>query len=353
MWLLNNATPFAAANSWVRDENGAEVWLVAVRGSFLIDASGKQVLDEQQTEVKYFPEFRGDPASSSLLHECDLEHKKRCTDVIVDGHAVAPGGRPGTCVDVRLKLAFIDKTLRVYGDRVIKNSLMGVRPTKPKPFTKMPIIYERSFGGTDLQDENPKCHAWVPENPVGVGFSTQKKHIIGTPAPNIEDPKSPYDHIKRGKPVGFGPIARHWMPRIKLAGTYDEKWEETRSPLLPVDFDERFYQCAPQDQQVDGFLKGGEVVELYNMTPDGFLSFHLPRVKLSLRTYFYDGTFANHRAAMHTLILQPDQRRFQMIWHSHLPCHQKVNKLQQTKISLKTWFRVPKGELASGVWIGE
>lgn len=352
MWILSNMTPFAAANSWVRDEKGAEVWLVAVRGSFRIEANGKQVPDEHQTEVTYFPKFRRNPDSSSLICECDLEHKKHSTDVLVDGYAFAPGGRPATCVDVRVKLANIDKTLRVYGDRVIKSSLMGVTPSKAKPFQKMPLIYERSFGGTDLQDQDPKRHAWVPENPVGVGFANEKKRILETLAPNIEAPNSPYNHFKRGKPVGFGPIARHWMPRVKLAGTYDKKWEETRNPLLPSDFDERFYQCAPRDQQINGFLKGGERVELYNMTADSFLTFQLPRVRFRLRTYFYDGTIANHQAVLHTLILQPHQRRFQMVWHSHLPCHQKVNKLQQTKIGFKTWLQVPKEELESGVWIG-
>ena len=63
-------------------------------------------------------------------------------------------------------------------------------------------------------------------------------------------------------PAGFGPIARHWEPRVRWAGTYDKRWQRTRKPLLPDDFDDRFHQCAPEDQQVDGGLIGGELVEL-------------------------------------------------------------------------------------------
>src|SRR5437899_1922052 len=102
MWLLNNMTPFAAERTWVRDENGAEVWIVGVKASFVIGKYGNQVLDAVQREVSRVPEFRGSPENSSLLFESDLIHKKTRTDVIVHGHAFAPAGRPVTNVDIRL-----------------------------------------------------------------------------------------------------------------------------------------------------------------------------------------------------------------------------------------------------------
>jgi hypothetical protein len=353
MWLLNNLTPFAAERAWVRDQDGAEVWIVAVKASFVIQSDGQQILDLEQSEVSRVPEFTGQPGLSSLLSECDLKHKKTRTDVILRGQAYSPGGKPTKRVDVRLKIGNIDKTLRVHGDRRWKRGLFGIRLTRPAPFTRMPIIYERSFGGTDQKAKNPKHHQWEPCNPVGTGFATRKKHLLGELAPNIEYPRSPYRGRRRGKPAGFGPIARHWSPRVQLAGTYDEAWEQTRNPLLPSDFDERFYQCAPEDQQVPGFLKGGEVVELYNLTPEGLLSFHVPRVTLGLTTRFYDGTEAVHRTDLHTLIIQPDERRFQMVWHSHLPCHHKVNQLEGTEIVIKERILVSQAVLQTGVWIGE
>jgi hypothetical protein len=104
---------------------------------------------------------------------------------------------------------------------------------------------------------------------------------------------------------------------------------------------------------VPGFLKGGEIVELYNLTPDGYLSFHLPRVTLGMTTRFYDGTSAEHRADLHTLIVAPDERRFQMVWHSQLPCHHKVNKLKVTEVILKRRINVLPAELKTGMWIQE
>ena len=352
MWLLDNATPFRAERSWVRDQNGAEVWVVAVKGSFLVNEDGRQVLDTNASEVLRVPQFRGSPEESSLLYETDLVHTKRRTDVFVHGHAVAPHGTAVCRVDVRLKVAGIDKTLRVHGDRVIADGMFGLSLSEPQPFNEMPLLWERTFGGTDQKDANPARHQWEPRNPVGVGFATRAEHVFGTMAPNIEDPHSPYQKAQKGTPAGFGPIARHWMPRVKLAGTYDKRWEETRRPLLASNFDECFYQCAPEDQQVEGYLKGGEVVELYNLSPEGYLTFLVPRVILTMTTQFYDGTEAEHRPVMHTLVLQPNMRRFEIVWHSALPCHQRVNKLAITRVRVKRRINMSQREVQSGMWEG-
>jgi hypothetical protein len=127
-----------------------------------------------------------------------------------------------------------------------------------------------------------------------------------------------------------------------LAGTYDDKWAKERQPLLALDFDERFYQCAPPDQQTKGFLVGGELIELINMTPSGRLSFRLPRVTFGFKTDFEDGTSMSHRANLHTVIVEPDVPRIMVVWHTQLPCHHKVLKLKTTNVTLKR--RVPLGE---------
>ena len=346
MWTITNNSPFAVERSWVRDKNGVEVWLVAVKGTFLISHDGSVQLAEEQEEVCLAPKFRGESDKSSLLYDSDLVHTKSRTDVLLHGHAYAPGGEPTTKVIVRLRIADIEKDLYVVGDRVY--SLFGLKLSKPKPFTKMPLIYERAYGGTDQVSKNPKKHSWNPRNPVGCGFATRAVHRDGKPAPNIGDPKA----WIRNRPVGFGPIAGHWKPRIKYAGTYDEKWEKNRLPLLAEDFDERFYQSAPEDQQVP-FLKGGELVELYNLTPDGLLRFRLPRVTLGFETVFDNADNELHRSSLHTVILEPDVPRVMMVWHTHLPCHHKVLKLLTTRIVLKRRIYVSEHNRPSGMWVGE
>lgn len=336
MWMLNNQTPFAAERTWVRDKNGAEVWLVAVKGTFDILSDGTTIPAKQQEEVVIAPEFSGDPQSSGLLNDTDLPHKKLATDVLVQGHAYAPEGKPVTKLSVGLKVANIQKILHITGDRFWLDTVGGIKVSDPQPFIKMPITYERAYGGMDVNDKDEKRHGWEVRNPSGCGFATKAEHLVGKPVPNIEDPNSLMSHWKqRPRPVGFGPIAGHWFPRVKLAGTYDENWEKTRLPLLPEDFNERYYQSAPEDQQVVGYLKGGELVQLFNLTPGGKHQFRLPRIFLGFTTNFDDGSREDHRAVMHTVILKPDVSKAVLVWHTHLPCHHKVLKLIKTNISLK------------------
>jgi hypothetical protein len=335
MWAVNNNTPFAAERSWVRDKDGAEVWVVAVKGTFRIDDNGAARLAEQQSQVCIAPEFRGKPGQSSLLRDSDLHCKKSSTDVVIHGHAYAPRGRAAARVDVSLKVRGVDKTLRVTGDRTWRKSGNGIAMTPPEPFIRMPLTYERAFGGIDQASINQQYHGWLPCNPVGVGFSTRKEDLIDKPAPNIEDPAKPImDWHSRPTPVGFGPIAAHWSPRVELAGTYDEKWARERQPLWPDDFDERFFHCAPHDQQVPGFLRGGEEVELRNLTPSGLLRFRLPVVNLRFTTCFLGHPKQVQTPLLHSVILEPDVPQFSMVWHTHLPCHDKVLKLMTTYVSI-------------------
>jgi hypothetical protein len=111
----------------------------------------------------------------------------------------------------------------------------------------------------------------------------------------------------------------------------------TRQPLLPVDFDERFFQVAPPDQQFPGFLRGGEPVVLHGLSPLSELRFALPKVFLGFVTHFFDGTQEFHRERrLHTVILEPDFPRVSLVWHTALPCHHKVQKLDRTTVTLKS-----------------
>ena len=221
--------------------------------------------------------YRGEPGKSSLLYDTDLNHTKVNTDIIVNGHAYAPQGRPARQVDVTLRGGSVNKTVRVFGDRVWKSSVIGLAMTDPEPFTRMPLTYERAYGGKDETAEDPRLHSWDERNPAGLGFAVRKESLAGKRAPNLENPGeqiTAWD--SRPAPAGFGPVAGHWKPRVQLAGTYDDKWAKERQPLLALDFDELFYQCAPADQQTKGFLVGGELIELFNMTPSGTLASACP-----------------------------------------------------------------------------
>jgi hypothetical protein len=330
MWAIENETGFAAERNWVRDRNGAEVWIVSVKGTYDIAGDGSLKLAEDQEPVIFGPAYRGEPALSSLLYETDLMLAKAATDVILNANAYTPYGEPAVSVDVSVRIDHWRKTLRVLGDR--KWQFGGA--TEPQPFTAMPIVYERAFGGVDEEPDEKRVFGWERRNPIGSGFANSAGRANGRALPNIEDPRTLISSWKdRPAPAGFGALAAHWSPRVELAGTYDDRWQNERLPLVPDDFDERFYQFAPADQQLSG-LRGGERVVLTNLTASGELVFSLPRVALKFDTDFGVET-AEHRAILHTVIIEPDRPRVMMVWQTALACHAKVLKLRRTRITEK------------------
>lgn len=345
MWLLSNETPFAAERSWTRDENGHEVWLVAIKASFEIAPDGKQTPLEDQLPVNMAPIFASDP--NELLDETDFNLEKKHTDVLIEGHAYAANGRPDVQTVARIKVADIDKSVNVVGDRVFIPGPVGVRTSRPEPFMKIPITWRRSYGGTDKEASKP---AWEQRNPVGTGFGVGPERLIGMTAPNFEYPEA---HDGR-RPAGFGPVARHWLPRVKYAGTYDADWEKNRDPLPPRDFNRAYYQCAPEDQQSRSPLIGYEHVQLGNLTADGYLQFLLPRVTFDIVTEFYKRPDRRHaEPAIHTLRLKPDERRFVITWLSALPCPYDDERLKITSIRLRERAGVSASVSRTGVWIPE
>ena len=333
MWQLDNRTPFAAERGWVRDRDGAEIWLVAVKATFDILPDGSTQVAEVQPPVLRLPEHVGEPGRSSIRHDADLVLTKTTTDVIVAGHACAPPGQAVTQMDVGVRVGPIRKILRVFGDRRWTRT-GGI--SDPEPFTRMPIVYERAFGGVAKASEHPETD-WEWRNPVGTGFAVSGRNAMGLALPNIEHPQSPITRWSdRPEPAGFGVIASHWQPRAGLAGTYDEHWMKTRQPLLAEDLDDRHFQCAPRDQQAPQWLRGGEPVVLLRLTPGQDLRFTLPKLYFGFETRFYDGSREIHQnKQLHTVILEPDFPRVSLVWHSALPCHFKVQKLDRTVITLK------------------
>jgi hypothetical protein len=323
MWALTNQTRFKAERTFARDQEGAEIWIIAVRGTFAISEAGSVALAEDQQDVCRVPKYFGEPGKTSLRYDMDLVRTKRGTDVILHAHAYAPGGRAASSVDVSWSVGPLSKRLRIFGDRVWRKDWSTLEPDEPQPFTSIPIRYERAWGGPVRNRE-----AFDPFNPVGVGTDAS----LDAPVPNVESPDNPIrSSLHPGPPAGFGPIPFGWQPRVKLAGTYDEAWRNERRPLVPNDFEDGYFRCAPADQQVNGFLQGGEEVTLRNLTPDGLLRFELPRVSFGFRTRIAGG-LTQHRGSLHTVIIEPQERRLIMVWQTALPCHHTLYTLKETVV---------------------
>jgi hypothetical protein len=335
MWAIDNRTAYAAERTWVRSVSGAHEWIVAVKATFTVAPDGKLELAEKQLPPLRVPEFTGEPGKSSLRYEADLTPLKPATDVTVNAQAHAPKGNPVEDLPVSVSVGGKRKVLLVRGMNVFYEGALGLTTTAPRPFVKMPIVYERAWGGADLDDPQPAKQKMEARNPVGVGVARKPASLEATPGPNIVYPGKDLDFA----PAGFGAIASTWSPRRELAGTYDERWEKSRKPLLPADWDQRSLLCAPEDQQTAGYLRPGTPIELVHMTPEGVLRFELPRIALSFVTAF-GRTRQEHEGHLVSVVVEPEDRRLILVWQTSLmvPARQ-LDYLDATRIDEKEWLR--------------
>jgi hypothetical protein len=251
-----------------------------VKGTFDILADGRTRLGRAQLPLGG-DEPEGEDGDPQLIrYESDLVPFKPRADLLCVGSVHAPGGRPVTSLSARFGLLDRPKEIRVLGERQLR--MIGPTPEigPPAPFTAMPLSYGRAFGGLDPED--PDGSSVCPTNPVGRGYARRAGAQRGRPMPNFEDPRQPpRDLDTQQPPAGFGPIGRTWQPRRALAGTYDERWQRERAPEPPEDFDYGYFNCAPGDQQVQGYLRGDEQLWVENLHPElSRLTVRLPGVRI-------------------------------------------------------------------------
>lgn len=321
MWMIENQTSYAAERTWVRDKNGVHHWIVVIKATFDIVNNGIPKLAKEQLKPLYAPEYHGRDGESSLRFDTDLGAMKPGTDIVLNGTAYPNNRSQTNAVVVTAKIGNMSKSLLVHGDRVWERSIGGITPSRAEPFKSMPITYERAFGGYDN-------HRLDSRNPVGTGFCSSTSELIGASAPNIEYPNQ---KLGKGPPAGFGAIASHWSPRLELQGTYDEKWMKERSPLLPLDYNPQSLFCSPVDQRVQGYLRGGEVIELVHLSSHGILRFALPVVELTCETFFGHESYVKP-AQLVTVVMEPDDLRLVMVWSMDLECRNNGDYLDYTVI---------------------
>jgi hypothetical protein len=331
MWAITNRTPYAVERNWRRNKDGVHEWLVAVRGTFDIKPRGRLELADEQPEPLLAPEYNGEPGLSSLRYDADLFGAKPSTDVLLNGTAYAPKGRPSTEFLVSLRLGWLHKSIKVVGQRKWERGVLGNGPSSIEPVTQVPIVYERAYGGFDQADGDPKNQRMDSRNPVGCGLLAKE----GQPLPNFEDP---HGRLEKAGPAGFGVLDCYWSPRRELHGTYDDAWQQSRFPLVPDDWDPRSLLCSPADQRPATYLEGGEPVELINLTPDGTMRFALPKVRLTFRTFFstvFGPRAHDHEGRLATVIIEPDEPRVIMVWQSSLVCRANAEYLDRTIVREK------------------
>lgn len=344
MQVSCNTTPFPAERFVSIDKQARKHCVLVVKASFDVAHDGSCRPAAEQAAFVFADQHHGDPALTSIRHESDFVPVKPRADVLLDACAVAPPGRVVTELAVALSGPGFDKPALVTGDRNWTRAVVGVVASKPQAFSSMPLTWDRAFGGSDLSGDDPARHGCEPRNLSGVGFhhGANARTVGGRPLPNVEAAgRRMRAWSDKPEPVGFGPVGRSWSPRSGFAGTYDEAWMQDRRPFLPLDFDERYFQSAPLDQQLDR-LQPQMAFQCLNMSEARRFVVRLPELAVPVRFCFDDRVDAQV-ATPDTLILQPALRRIVLVARTAVPLGRKLAALREIQVG-RPKYRAPRGK---------
>jgi uncharacterized protein YjbI with pentapeptide repeats len=312
--LTKNLTPFLFGSKLTSRKPPQPEMTMVVRGAFALapDRPLTPLVDLEQgfLTADVFREEDED-RSGECIYASDFADFKLRAEILLRASCYAPRGRPVTECPVRVTVGEWSKTLRVVGPRAWSDSLAGAVMSSPLAFTKMPISYKNSFGGPGFL-----------RNPVGKGVGT-------TELPTIEHPAEPIrSRSDEVSPAGFGPLNAAWPPRAgKVGRAYGKSYQETRAPYYAEDFDWSYFNAAPADQQLPGYLRGDEEVTLHNLHPAApVLSTRLPGLRVRAFVKDVERRFREVYMALDTLFMDPDKGVLTLTWRG-------VDKVREDDLS--------------------
>jgi hypothetical protein len=323
-----NQTPFPVEFTMAMDIAAREYLLLVIKGTFAFP-------DDPTTPARPAPEqmplvmadtFTGEPGFSATLWETDFVFRKTRCDVILNGSAHAPQGRPAERVRVGMKVGAWSKTIDVVGHREWRALGPAFAATRPIPFLRQPITYDHAFGGTDRLDPDDPLPGAYLRNPVGTGWAAMRneQRIPGLRLPATEMPGEPVTSpFGDYTPTAFGPMGRGWPGRIEYGGTYDQAWIDDVFPFLPADFDDRYFQMAPPDQQIAPPAARTDV-QLVNLTPRGREQFALPETALPVTLFRRTETAFDGTLQPDALLFDADARTLSLVWRLHAPIRRTI-----------------------------
>lgn len=339
-----NQTPFVAGNTIAFRQDGRELLVVVVKGTFVLVGppaeDGQPRVADEQIPLLMADVFGKDPATSAPILENDFAPAKPECDVLLAGCAYAPHAAPTRMIGVGLRVGSLSKTFNVTGPRSWR-AVAGVLAAGPPESTlKQPISYDVAFGGTEVDAKKPDRMATFLENPVGRGFRKHKIDLWGLPMPVTEELSDPIrDPKKHYRPMAFGPLGRNWKPRMDYVGTYDQKWMDEVAPMLPADFNPLHFQAAPPDQRMT-YPRGGEPIRLVNLvppdiSPDARAQTSVPTARLAMVFVPKGGEPIWADANLDTILLEPDANRFCCSWRASHATIRDASEIGEVVVCLR------------------
>jgi uncharacterized protein YjbI with pentapeptide repeats len=299
--LTKNLTPYLFGAKLVsRRPPELEVAFI-VRGSFTLAPGATMAaitgLGQGHLTAELFHDD-DDERRGACLYGGDLSDFKPNAEVLLEGACYPPKGSATEC-GVRFVVGSWSKDLWVVGPRVWRDGLLGGAFSEPLPFSRMPLTWQNAFGGAELA-----------ENPVGKGYRSDE-------LPNVESPRELLrSRSDRPSPAGYGPINPAWPPRAgKIGKNYGASYRETRAPFYSDDFDFTYFNAAPPDQQLAGYLRGDEELAFHNLHPKApVFSARLPARRIRAFVKDTRGSFREIRMSLDTLFANVDEGVVRLTW---------------------------------------
>jgi len=330
---LVNQTPVPARVSVSSVENVPHrLGMLVAKATFRIAEGGRAELDTQEP----IPLYDGDEATEvGVRPRDDLPRHDPAFEVLLLGAAYGPEGRAVAERRVSLSVGAHRRELLVVGDRswTSRTSISA-----PVPFARMPMTFDRTFGGSCdvLVDDGAVATVVHPPNRHGRGFDPEPAaRALGDllkspngypqwnrerPLPNLEDPAGriaryedapdavcwsalPMDtllHLQRGVvlPVGNASTPADEAQFASMLGT---TWMK-----------DGFFHRAHPDWVLD-VPPAGVAIEMDGVSPGGPIRFGLPA--LSVIADFTFGDVVGKRVlAPQMLVLLPEEKRFYLVY---------------------------------------
>ncbi|WP_432467847.1 DUF2169 domain-containing protein [Agarivorans sp. Z349TD_8] len=229
----------------------------------------------------------------------DMGFAKPKGEVLVAGAAYPSQGQAAERCRVALQVGPVDKSLVVVGDRYLRHRWL-TKLSQPQPFSRMPLSYERAYGGPNM-----------PNNPIGRGAGCKNQGTKLQPLANFYYPS---DNQRLGyqpkHPAGLGQLDIGWPQRSRYQGTYDEKWLAERHPGFPQDADPKLFLAAAEDQHFNAFIEPQTAFKLSGLHPEiSTIAGILPNIRIRMLVQQQlDGALCYREVENHidTLWLFPD-----------------------------------------------
>jgi len=323
--FLNATRHSARALSYV-DPSGQRVVIAIVKATFEQDRFGNMVPAAEPSPVRLADVHWDDNRpNSSVKYPSDLYCKKRGVDVVIVGAAMSP--RPVEHMDITVCIGALEAPLSVHGERFFYRGARGIAISPAARFEVMPIVYERAYGGAADDGRHVE-----ERNPSGIGVAYRPEALIEQPAPQIEHPAFPHTHGGDAHmPMGYGATLPQWMPRRSYAGTFDDVWQATRSPVMPLDYDARFENIAHPPLQLEAPPEPGAAIAVLGMSERGLFQCELPEIKLVLHG-IRNQARETYRPQVDTLLIEPSRGRLELVYRAVFTIGRGKTSLREIRV---------------------